>query len=80
MRIPIRRAPTDCSTSAGQSGSGICLLGEAGGGAESYRLEHYQAAFGPLLYGVGLAIAWTMFLRETEPAVRQAALVEREVT
>ena len=27
--------------------------------------EHYQAAFLPLLYGVGLAVVLTFFLRET---------------
>ena len=31
-------------------------------------LGHYQAAFEPLLYGVGLAILLTFFLKETGPA------------
>jgi hypothetical protein len=33
-------------------------------------LEHYQAAFEPLLYGVGLAIVLTLVLKETGSAVR----------
>jgi MFS family permease len=33
-------------------------------------LEHYQAAFMPLLYGVVLAIVLTLFLTETGPAAR----------
>ena len=32
-------------------------------------LEHYQTAFEPLLYGVGLAIVLTLVLRETGSAV-----------
>jgi MFS family permease len=41
------------------------LLRDAAGGADSMTLGHYQAAFLPLLYGVGLAIVLTLFLRET---------------
>jgi MFS family permease len=33
-------------------------------------LEHYQIAFHPLLYGVGLAIMLTLALKETGPAAR----------
>jgi MFS family permease len=33
-------------------------------------LEHYQIAFHPLLYGVGLAIMLTLGLKETGPAAR----------
>ena len=40
------------------------LLMRASGGGER-ELGHYQAAFQPLLYGVGLAIVLTLFLRET---------------
>jgi hypothetical protein len=36
-------------------------------------LEHSQAAFEPLLYGVGVAIVLTFFLKETGPAHRLAA-------
>lgn len=39
-------------------------LTAASGGGER-ELVHYQAAFGPLLLGVGLAIVLTLFLRET---------------
>ena len=31
-------------------------------------LEHYQAAFAPLFYGVALAIVLTLLLKETGPA------------
>ena len=31
-------------------------------------LEHYQMAFEPLLYGVGLAIVLALLLKETGPA------------
>jgi MFS family permease len=49
------------------------LLRTASGGAESMTLDHYQAAFKPLLYGVGLALALTLVLKETGPAGRAAA-------
>jgi hypothetical protein len=34
-------------------------------------LDHYQTTFTPLLYGVGLALVLTLFLKETGPAVRR---------
>jgi MFS family permease len=37
-------------------------------GAGPVGLEHYQTTFQPLLYGVGLAMLLTLFLRETGPA------------
>jgi MFS family permease len=48
------------------------ILMSVGGGAPQMTLEHYQTAFEPLLYGVGLAIVLTLLLRETGPAVRPA--------
>jgi hypothetical protein len=33
-------------------------------------LEHYQAGFEPLLYGVAMAIVLCFFLKETGPAAR----------
>jgi MFS family permease len=55
------------------------LLRGVSGGAGSMTLEHYQAAFEPLLYGVGLAVVLVLFLRETGSAARPpapAALLE----
>jgi MFS family permease len=49
---------------------GRALL-NAAGGAPTMNLEHYQTAFTPLLYGVGLAIVFTLLLKETGPAVRR---------
>jgi sugar phosphate permease len=43
------------------------------GGASTMGLEHYQTAFQPLMYGVGLAIILTLLLKETGPAVRTSA-------
>jgi MFS family permease len=43
------------------------LLGGAGDG-EGLGLAHYQAAFRPMLYGVGIAIVLTLLLKETGPA------------
>jgi MFS family permease len=44
------------------------LLTAVSGGAAPMTLEHYQTAFQPLLYGVGLAIVLTFFLKETGSA------------
>ena len=49
------------------------LLRSASEGAASMTLEHYQAAFLPLLYGVGLALVLTLVLKETGPAGRRGA-------
>jgi MFS family permease len=46
------------------------ILVAVSGGADRMTAEHYQTAFEPLLYGVGLAIVLTLLLRETGPAAR----------
>jgi MFS family permease len=46
------------------------LLVAVSGGAEKFSHEHYQSAFEPLLYGVGLAIVLTLLLKETGHAQR----------
>jgi MFS family permease len=45
------------------------ILMSVSGGSATMTLDHYQTAFEPLLYGVGLAIVLTMLLKETGPAV-----------
>ena len=50
---------------------GWLLIGVAAGG--ELRLEHYQTAFQPMLYGVALAVVLTLILRETGPAARRSA-------
>jgi MFS family permease len=47
------------------------LLAAVSGGATPMAPEHYQTAFQPLLYGVGLAIVLTVILRETGPGAAQ---------
>jgi MFS family permease len=44
-------------------------------GSNQLALEHYQAGFKPLLYGVLIALVLTCFLKETGPAVRKLASV-----
>jgi MFS family permease len=46
------------------------LLTDVSGGISPMTLEHYQTAFQPLLYGVGLAIVLTFFLKETGAVAR----------
>lgn len=48
------------------------LLLRASEGATSKTIEHYQTAFQPLLYGVGLAIVLTLLLKETGSAARSS--------
>ena len=50
------------------------------GGASPMALEHYQAAFQPLLYGVALAIVLTLLLKETGSAARAAIRAQATVT
>jgi MFS family permease len=50
------------------------LLMRVSGGASPMALEHYQTAFEPLLYGVGLAIVLALFLKETGTAARPPVL------
>jgi MFS family permease len=47
------------------------LLTSASGGGER-ELGHYREAFGPMVWGVGLAILFTLLLRETGAAARPA--------
>lgn len=42
------------------------------GDKEAMGLEHYQAGFAPLLYGIVVALALTCFLKETGPAARSS--------
>jgi MFS family permease len=46
------------------------LLQHVSAGAERPELAHYQAAFLPLLFGVGAAILLSFLLKETGPAVK----------
>jgi len=57
------------------------MLFRAGAGAEADGLDlaAYQATFGPLLYGVGLAILLTLLLEETGPAARRLAMTPAEI-
>jgi MFS family permease len=49
------------------------LLRSASGGSPELELAHFQSAFQPFLWGVGLAIILTFVLRETGPAARPPA-------
>jgi len=46
------------------------MLVEVSGGSATMSLEHYQAGFKPLLYGVGAALILTCFLKETGRGAR----------
>jgi MFS family permease len=47
------------------------ILYNVSGGASQMTLEHYQAGFEPLLYGVAIAIVLSLLLKETGPASRE---------
>jgi MFS family permease len=53
-------------------------LSSVSGGAAEMELGHYQKAFTPLLYGVGLAILLTLVTKETGPAVRPTPIGAQE--
>jgi MFS family permease len=46
------------------------LLQHISAGAKRLELAHYQAAFLPLLFGVGAAILLSFLLKETGPAAK----------
>jgi len=50
------------------------------GGAARMELWHYQSAFAPLLYGVGIAIVLALLLKETGPAAHTTAETTQGVT
>jgi len=50
------------------------ILASVSGGAATMTRAHYQETFDLLLYGVGVAIVLTVFLRETGPSARRTAL------
>jgi len=56
------------------------MLMRASGGASQMTVAHYQATFTPLIYGVGLAVVLTLFLKETGPGVRLAAMTPARAT
>jgi MFS family permease len=49
------------------------VLANVGGGASTLTLGHFQTAFAPFLYGVGIAIVLTLLLKETGPSARRPA-------
>jgi sugar phosphate permease len=55
------------------------ILRRVSGGSGPMSLDHYQTAFEPLLYGVGLAVVLVLFLRETGSAARPPAATAAQV-
>jgi len=56
------------------------LLQDAAGPAREMTRAHYQTAFLPLVYGVGLSIVLTFFLRETgRAAAPPVQIAQREI-
>jgi MFS family permease len=56
------------------------LLVGASAGSEGMTLEHYQAAFKPMLFGIVAAVGLTCALRETGPAAHAVATREGSVS
>jgi MFS family permease len=56
------------------------MLMRASAGSSQMTVAHYQTTFTPLIYGVGLAIVLTLFLKETGPGVRLAAMTPARAT
>jgi MFS family permease len=52
------------------------VIASVSSGAPAMAMEHYQTAFEPLLWGVGVAVVLTFVLKETGPAVRRAVARE----
>jgi len=50
------------------------ILHNVSGGASQMTLEHYQATFVTLLYGVACAVVLTVLLKETGPAARATSM------
>lgn len=48
------------------------LLVAVSRGDSQFSLDHYQSAFEPLLYGVGLAIVFALLLKETGPTTHRS--------
>jgi len=48
------------------------LLIKVSDGSDKLDLVHYRQGFTPLIFGVGLALLLTCFLKETGPAVRRS--------
>jgi MFS family permease len=55
------------------------MLVQVSQGSEGMDLQHYQAGFKPLLYGILLALILTCFLRETGPAARETMVKKAEL-
>ena len=49
------------------------FLQEASDGAAPMELAHYQSAFRPMLYGVGIAFVLALLLKETGPASKEVS-------
>jgi len=55
------------------------LLQSAAGPTGAMTRAHYQTAFLPLVFGVGLSVVLTLFLRETGRAAAPSGLAQREI-